>query len=112
MINFPISFSLERSRLIEKYFVSFTEHEEALALINFQLNLSFKEDLVDRKKSVEVTLHLDSKPISFFFHMGDFLTWLRNGFHNLTSIRKEYQYSIRSRKYIKLYWSETLSQPT
>ena len=88
MINFHISFSLERSRLIEKYFVSFTEHEEALALINFQLNLSFKEDLVDRKKSVEVTLHSDSKPISFFFHMGDFLTWLRNGFHNLTSIRK------------------------
>ena len=53
IINFHTSFSLERSRVIEKYFVSFTEHEEALALIMFQLNLSFKEDsLFSRSKRV------------------------------------------------------------
>ena len=59
--------------MIEKYFVSFTEHEEALALIIFQLNLSFKEDsLFSRSKnSGEVTLHLDSKPMSVFSHMGE-----------------------------------------
>ena len=49
IIIFHTSFSLER----EKYFVSFTEHEEALALIIFQLNLSFKEDsLLSRSKRV------------------------------------------------------------
>ena len=50
IINFHTSFSLERSRVIEKYF---TEHEEALALTIFQLNLSFKEDsLFSRSKRV------------------------------------------------------------
>ena len=47
---------------------------EAIALIKFQLNLSIQEDsLFSRsKKSGEVTLHLDSKPISVFCHIGDF----------------------------------------
>ena len=51
IINFHTSFSLERSRVIEKYFVSFTEHEEALALIMFQLNLSFREDSLFSRSS-------------------------------------------------------------
>ena len=62
------------TRLVEKYFVSFTKHMEAMTLIKFQLNLSIWEDsLLSRsKKSGEVTLHLDSKPMSVFCHMGDF----------------------------------------
>ncbi|RMX55212.1 hypothetical protein pdam_00025900 [Pocillopora damicornis] len=46
MINLHISLALRRNRLIEKYFMS--------------------------KKSGEVTLLLDSKPIPVFCHMGDF----------------------------------------
>ena len=38
MINFHISFTLERNRL---YFMSLTDYMEAMALIKFQLNLFF-----------------------------------------------------------------------
>ena len=41
MINFHISFTLERNRLIENYFMSLTDCMEAMALIKFQLNLFF-----------------------------------------------------------------------
>ena len=41
MINFHISLSLERTRLIEKYFISFTEYKEAMAFNKFGLNLFF-----------------------------------------------------------------------
>ena len=41
MINFHISLSLERNRLIEKYFISFTEYKEAMAFNKFGLNLLF-----------------------------------------------------------------------
>ena len=40
MINLHTSFHLENFRPIEKYFVSFTKYMEAMALIEFQLNLS------------------------------------------------------------------------
>ena len=40
-INFHISFTLERNRLIENYFMSLTDYMEAMALIKFQLNLFF-----------------------------------------------------------------------
>ena len=40
IINLHTSFHLENFRLSEKYFVSFTEYMEAIALIKFQLNLS------------------------------------------------------------------------
>ena len=74
IINLHTSFHLENFRLIEKYFVSFTKYMEAMALIKFQLKLSIQEDsLFSRsKKSGEVTLHLDSKPMSVFSHTGDF----------------------------------------
>ena len=74
IINLHTSFHLENFRLVEKYFVSFTKYMEAMTLIKFQLNLSIWEDsLLSRsKKSGEVTLHLDSKPMSVFCHMGDF----------------------------------------
>ena len=47
---------------------------EAMTIIKFQLNLSIWEDsLLSRsKKSGEVTLNLDSKPMSVFCHVGDF----------------------------------------
>ena len=71
--NLLTSFHLENLCLVEKYFVSFTKHMEAMTLIKFQLNLSIKEDsLLSRSKSGEVTLQLDSKPMSVFCHMGDF----------------------------------------
>ena len=35
MINFHISFTLERNRLIENYFMSLTDYMEAMALIKF-----------------------------------------------------------------------------
>ena len=41
IINFHISFTLERNRLIENYFMSLTDYMEAMALIKFQLNLFF-----------------------------------------------------------------------
>ena len=41
MINFHISLSLERNRLIEKYFISFTEYKETMAFNKFGLNLFF-----------------------------------------------------------------------
>ena len=41
MINFHISFTPERNRLIENYFMSLTDYMEAMALIKFQLNLFF-----------------------------------------------------------------------
>ena len=41
IINFHISFTLERNRLIENYFMSLTNYMEAMALIKFQLNLFF-----------------------------------------------------------------------
>ena len=74
IINLHTSFHLENFRLVEKYLVSFTKYMEAMTLMKFQLNLSIWEDyLLSRsKKSGEVTLHLDSKPMSVFCHMGDF----------------------------------------
>ena len=74
MINIHISFSLEGNRFIEKYFELFTKYMKAMALIKFDINLSFQEySLFSRSiKSGEVTLHLDSKPTSVFCHMGDF----------------------------------------
>ena len=41
MINFHISFTLERNRLIENYFMPLSDYMEAMALIKFQLNLFF-----------------------------------------------------------------------
>ena len=41
MINFHISFTLERNRLIENYFMSLSDYMEAMALIKFRLNLFF-----------------------------------------------------------------------
>ena len=41
MINIHISFSLEGNRLIEKYFELFTKYMKAMALIKFDINLSF-----------------------------------------------------------------------
>ena len=41
IINFHISFTLERNRLIENHFMSLTDYMEAMALIKFQLNLFF-----------------------------------------------------------------------
>ena len=41
IIYFHISFTLERNRLIENYFMSLTDYMEAMALIKFQLNLFF-----------------------------------------------------------------------
>ena len=73
IITLHISISLRRNRLIEKYFMLFTQYMRPWPSSSFNC-LFFQEDSLFRrsKKSGEVTLLLDSKPISVFCHMGDF----------------------------------------
>ena len=73
MINFHISFSHERNRIIEKYFLCHLLNIWKLwPSSRFHWISKGNSLFIRSKKSGEVTLRLDSKPISVFCQMGDF----------------------------------------